>query len=100
MTFALLSGALAWFVFDLVVREEEKTLELVYGSHYRDYRARVHRFIPQLSQWRGMHVEGVRFDRVARTFIDACVFLIAIPIAESMEYFQHAGLIPVLFRVP
>jgi hypothetical protein len=35
-----------------------------------------------------------------RTFVDACVFLAAIPAAEFFESMQEAGLIPILFRAP
>ena len=93
-------GAAAWLVLDRVVVEEEKTLKLVYGQFYRDYCARVPRFMPRLSQWRGAETIEVHFDRVVRTFVDACVFLLAIPAAEILAYLQNAGLSPVLFRIP
>jgi protein-S-isoprenylcysteine O-methyltransferase Ste14 len=97
---ALIVGIGAWFLFDRVAAEEEKTLKLVYGHFYDDYCARVSRFMPRLSQWRAAGALEVHRDRVMRTFFDACVFLLAIPAAEALEYLQTAGLSPVLFRIP
>jgi protein-S-isoprenylcysteine O-methyltransferase Ste14 len=96
----VLVGLLAWFVFDLVVREEEKSLEEVYGRPYREYCARVPRFLPRFSQWQGVSTIEIDMRRVTRTFVDACVFLLAIPLAEVLEYFQDTGAITVLFRLP
>ena len=96
----VLVGLLAWLVFDLVVREEEKSLEEVYGRPYRDYCARVPRFFPRFSQWQGISTIEIDMRRVTRTFVDACVFLLAIPLAEVLEYFQDTGAITVLFRLP
>jgi protein-S-isoprenylcysteine O-methyltransferase Ste14 len=100
IVYALVLGVSTWMLFSLVAQEEEKALEAAYGQTYRDYCARVRRFLPRLSQWRGARIEDVKFDRVTRTFIDACVFLLAIPIAETVEYLQDTGIIPVLLRVP
>jgi protein-S-isoprenylcysteine O-methyltransferase Ste14 len=93
-------GAVTWILFDLVAAQEEKSLLNAYGQIYDDYRAGVPRFLPRLSRWRGAKVVDVHYDRVVRTFIDASVFLLAIPITETLEYFQDAGLWPVLFRIP
>jgi protein-S-isoprenylcysteine O-methyltransferase Ste14 len=95
-----LVGLLAWQVFDLVAREEEKSLEAGYGRAYLEYCERVPRFTPRLSQWRGIPTIEINLQRVTRTFIDACVFLVAIPIAETIEYFQDTGVLTVLFRLP
>jgi protein-S-isoprenylcysteine O-methyltransferase Ste14 len=97
---AVVVGLLVWALFELVVIEEEKTLGAIYGRAYSDYRARVPRFLPRFSQWQGNALVTVHIDRVVRTFIDACVFLVAIPVAELVEHFQDLGWIPILFRVP
>jgi protein-S-isoprenylcysteine O-methyltransferase Ste14 len=97
---ALVVGSLVWAVFELVVIEEEKMLGAVYGRAYADYCARVPRFFPRFSQWHGNNLVNVHVDRVVRTFIDACVFLIAIPVADIVGHFQDLGYIPILFRVP
>ena len=97
---AVVFGAVTWIIFDMVAVQEEKSLLNAYGQVYDDYRARVPRFLPRPSRWRGAEVVNVHYDRVARTFIDANVFLLAIPLCEALEYFQDAGLWPVLFRIP
>jgi protein-S-isoprenylcysteine O-methyltransferase Ste14 len=99
-TSALVVGLLAWFVFELVVTQEEKSLKAVYGQVYSDYLSRVPRFLPRWSQWHGVATLEVDPQRVTRTFLDACVFLLAIPLAEVVEYLQDTGAISVLFRVP
>lgn len=97
---ALVVGALAWLVMQLVVLQEEKILRDVHGAPYREYCARVPRFLPRFSLWRGPDVIEVRMSRVLRTFRDACVFLLAIPAGEAVTYLHHAGLLPELLRIP
>jgi hypothetical protein len=99
-TSALVVGLLAWFVFELVVAQEERSLKEVYGQVYNDYLSRVPRFLPRWSQWRGVATIEIDPQRVTRTFLDACVFLLAIPLAEGLEYLQDTGAISVLFRLP
>ena len=100
MTLAVVTGCVAWIVFLVVARQEEKYLLFFHGDSYRGYRVRVPRFFPRLSQWQNIDVLQVQPTLVVRTFIDACFFLAAIPLAEFCESMQNAGLIPVLFRVP
>jgi len=100
ITSAIIVGLLAWLVFELVVHQEEKSLKAAYGSAYHEYCRRVPRFLPRWSQWRGVATIEIDMGRVTRTFMDACVFLLAIPFAETLEYLQQSGLIAVLFRMP
>ena len=100
VVFALILGVSTWVLFSLVAQREERALEAAYGADYRDYCARVHRFFPRFSLWRGDSVINVHVANVTRTFIDACAFLLAIPIAETIEYLQGAGVIRVLLHVP
>ena len=96
----LICAALAYVVFYVVVRQEEQVLTARYGDAYRDYLARVPRFIPNPSLWRDEPTLTVRPPRVVMTFADALVFLLAVPIAEFFEHLQEAGVIPVLFHLP
>jgi protein-S-isoprenylcysteine O-methyltransferase Ste14 len=97
---ALAAGFVAWFVFYLVVRKEELALTAKLGLPYRQYLATVPRFIPNWSLWRDSDKVEVRPRLIVRTFVDACVFLLSIPVVEGFEYLHEAGLLPVLAILP
>jgi len=96
----LICALIAYAVFYVVVRREEEVLTARYHEAYRDYLARVPRFIPNPSLWRDEPTLTIRPPRVLMTFADALVFLLAVPIAELFEYLQDSGVIPVLLRLP
>jgi protein-S-isoprenylcysteine O-methyltransferase Ste14 len=96
----LICAALAVLVFSVVVRQEEQVLEQRYGRPYRDYLARVPRFLPKPSLWHDEATLTIRPPRVLMTFADALLFLLAVPIAELFEHLQETGVIPVLLRLP
>ena len=97
---ALFAGIITWFIFFLVVREEEQLMAQSFGDRYRKYLARVPRFFPKPSLWHDVKTLTIRPSNVINTFIDACVFLITIPIAEGFEFLHEIGFIPVFFRLP
>ena len=97
---ALLFGAIAWAVFSVVVRQEERLLAARYGSLYARYVATVPRFLPRLGLWRDTATLTVMPPKLLRTFADALLFLLAIPLAEMFERLQGAHLLPVLLRLP
>lgn len=100
VTLGLITAFIAWAVFSIVVMKEEAALLGKFGNPYRNYLARVPRFLPKLSLFRDLDVVEVRPRLVRQTFIDACVFLLAMPIAEGFEHLQEMGLLPVLFQLP
>jgi len=97
---AAAAGFLAYLVFYVVVQKEERVLATNYGSEYRQYLATVPRFLPAISLWRDAASLEVRPALVRRTFIDACVFLLAIPLAEGFEYLHETGFLPTLLHLP
>jgi protein-S-isoprenylcysteine O-methyltransferase Ste14 len=97
---AAIAGGVAWLVFHLVVLKEERVLVAKFGNHYRYYLAEVPRFFPRLSSWRDAERLDVRPSIVRRTFADACVFLLAMPLAEAFEYLHDIGLLPALIHLP
>jgi len=97
---ALAAGFIAWLVFFLVVLKEEEFLISMLGNAYRNYVARVPRFLPKPSLWRDVDTLVVRPNLVLTTFVDACVFLISIPIAEGFDYLHDLGIVPVLIKLP
>jgi hypothetical protein len=97
---AILAGVFAWVVHILVVIQEERLLVAEHGEVYQKYLAEVPRFLPRLSLWKNVDILEVRSRAVVTTYFDACFFLVAFPIAELLEYFQNAGAIHVLMRLP
>jgi len=97
---ALAAGLVAALVFYLVVRKEERALTVKLGLPYRQYLATVPRFLPNWSLWRDAEKVEVRPKLIVRTFVDACVFLLSIPLAEGFEYLHEAGILPVLAFLP
>ncbi len=100
VTLGLITAFIAWAVFSIVVMKEEQALLAKFGNPYKNYLERVPRFFPKLSLFRDLDVVEVRPRLVRQTFIDACVFLLAMPLAEGFEYLQETGMLPVLFRLP
>lgn len=96
----IVSGAIAWLVLHMLVRSEEPALRLQFGEAYVDYCNRVPRYWPRFSLWSGPDKVEVQVSRVVRTFADASLFLLAVPLAESFEQLQRVGLIPVWFYLP
>jgi protein-S-isoprenylcysteine O-methyltransferase Ste14 len=99
-TLALLCAAIALLVFSTVVRQEERLLRSHYGDSFAEYKASVPRFLPDPRLWRDESMLTIRQPRVLKTFADALVFLLSVPIAELFEILQESGLLPVLLHLP
>lgn len=97
---SVLFGAITWIVQRVVVAKEEAFLLSIHGSTYRDYIKRVPRFWPDFSIWKSDETIEVRTRGVLRSFVDASLFLFAIPIIEVLEYLKETGIMPVMFELP
>jgi protein-S-isoprenylcysteine O-methyltransferase Ste14 len=97
---ALVCGFIAWGVFTWTAMREEAALLANFGADYRPYFERVPRFLPKPSLWHDAATIEVRPRIVMTTFFDALLFLIAVPIAEGIEYLHAIGSLPVLVTLP
>ncbi|HEY6753735.1 MAG TPA: isoprenylcysteine carboxylmethyltransferase family protein [Pseudolabrys sp.] len=96
----LVCGFIAWLILQRFATREETALQAEFGSLYQQYAKRVPRFIPKLSLWEDVDVVEVWPRTVMLAFLDAAVFLIAIPIAEAVEYLHDVGALPAIFHLP
>jgi protein-S-isoprenylcysteine O-methyltransferase Ste14 len=97
---ALATGLIVYLVFLIVAFKEEQALTTEFGAPYQDYVDRVPRFMPDFSLWRDVDKLEVTPRRVAVTFFDGLFFLLAIPLAEGIEYLHDSGTLPTLFVLP
>jgi len=97
---ALIFALIAAGVFYVVTLREEKLLAELHGAAYADYTARIPRFIPNPRLWRDVPALTITPPRVVATFADAMVFLLAVPVAETLEWLQDTGVLPVLLVLP
>jgi protein-S-isoprenylcysteine O-methyltransferase Ste14 len=83
----------------VVAREEEKVLSELFGAEYEAYMREVPALIPDPRLWRDVDALEVRPPFVARTFIEASLMLLAVPLVELIHTLQSRGLLPVLIRL-
>jgi hypothetical protein len=96
----LIFGAASLLIFYLVVLEEERFLAAAFPDAFAAYAARVPRFWPRLSLWEDAGELLVKPRLVHRTFLDASLFLLAVPITDLIDWGQHLGWFPVLLYLP
>ena len=94
--FALLCA----LAFHIVILREERFLKEVLGAPYEAYLARVPRFVPDLSLYDEGDTGSFQPRLLKTTLLDGLVFLLPMPVFESIDGAQMAGLLPVLFTVP
>jgi len=97
---AALAGLIIFAVFWSVVRREEAFLRAAFPVEFAAYAKNVPRFWPRLSGWRNVERLEINPYRVGRTFLQACLFLAAIPAADIVEELQLNGWIPIYLRLP
>jgi hypothetical protein len=75
-----------------VVKHEEAFLTATYGAAYARYVRDVPRFIPDFSRWHDVKKITVTPRLVVRTALEACLFFLAYPAFEAIEWLQSAGI--------
>lgn len=100
LTLAALFVLLAVVVFYFTVKREEAWLSEEFGQTYADYCARTPRFGPDFSKWRDEGMLEIRPRFFLTTLRDGLVFLLAIPLFESVEKLQDIGWLAPLLHLP
>lgn len=87
-------------VFWFTVRREEDWLSEAFGAPYAAYVARTPRFGPDFSKWRDEGMLEIRPRFFVTTLRDGLVFLLAVPVFESVERLQEIGWLVPLLHLP
>jgi protein-S-isoprenylcysteine O-methyltransferase Ste14 len=87
-------------MFLLVVRHEERFLASTFGEDFIAYARRVPRFWPRFSLWQEAPVISVNPYLVRRSFLEGCVYLIALPLAELVNDMHDDGWFPGRVHLP
>ena len=91
-----LGGAFALF-YPSVVAQEEANLLRIFGERYRDYCARVPRWLPDWSLYREPETLSISPRYVRKAILDAMWFLWAFALWEFVEELHKLQLLPTLF---
>ena len=100
LALAALTACFAWGVFVLVTRQEEHFLRAAFPTEYPAYAERVPRLLPRLSLWEDADQLIVIPRLVRRTFLDASLFLLAVPLVALKALLRDLGWLPTLLLLP
>lgn len=100
LTLAMMFLIVAIVVFYATVKREEAWLSGAFGEAYAAYCARTPRFRPDFSKWRDVESLDVRPRFFLTTLRDGLVFLLAVPLFESVERLQDIGWLSTLIHLP
>lgn len=95
---AVLLGAAFMLGYPAVVAREETDLERIFGERYREYCARVPRWLPRWSLYREPDLLTLPPRFVRKAILDAMWFLWAFGIWEFFEGIHGFDLLPTLFN--
>lgn len=89
-----------WLIFRVVVAYEERFLTETFGEKYAEYRERTPRFLPKPALWRDASELTIRPALFRRTVMDGALFLLALPLFESIERLQRWAWADAVLRLP
>lgn len=100
LVIASATAFLTLLVFRSVITHEEAWLSQAFGIEFSRYRATVPRIWPNFTIWKDAGELNISPQLVVQTFLDASVFMLAIPASEIIEYIHREELLPVILRLP
>jgi protein-S-isoprenylcysteine O-methyltransferase Ste14 len=100
LVMAAVCAAFAMAVFLSVVRHEEQFLLATFPREFPAYAARVPRLLPRLSAWQDADHLIVKPRLVHRTFLDASLFLMAVPLIGVKALVRDLLWLPIIVYLP
>ena len=97
---AAVCAGFATVVFLSVARQEEQFLLATFPHEFPTYAARVPRLVPRLSVWQDAEQLIVKPRLVHRTFLDASLFLMAVPLVGLKALVRDLLWLPILLHLP
>lgn len=94
---AVVLGVFFALLYPAVVEREEQDLQRLFGDRFRDYAARVPRWIPDWSLYREPEAVTVPLRHVRKAILDAMWFLWAFALWEFIEALHSLNLLPTWF---
>ena len=100
LVMAVVCAGFATAVFLSVVRQEEQFLLATFPRDFPAYAARVPRLLPRLSAWQDADQLVVKPRLVHRTFLDASLFLLAVPLIGVKALVRDFLWLPIMLHLP
>jgi protein-S-isoprenylcysteine O-methyltransferase Ste14 len=100
LVMAVVCAGFATAVFLSVVRQEEQFLLATFPRDFPAYAARVPRLLPRLSAWQDADQLVVKPRLVHRTFLDASLFLMAVPLIGVKALVRDFLWLPIMLHLP
>ena len=100
LVMAAVCAGFATAVFLSVVRQEEQFLLATFPREFPAYAARVPRLLPRLSAWQDADQLIVKPRLVHRTFLDASLFLMAVPLIGLKALVRDLLWLPIMLHLP
>ena len=100
LVMAVACAGFATAVFLSVVRQEEQFLTATFPREFPAYAERVPRFLPRLSGWQDAEQLIVKPRLVHRTFLDASLFLMVVPLIGVKALLRDLVWLPIMLHLP